>query len=147
MILLCFLAYMLYTTACRLTTSRATFASFIRAATAAPSVSSLWALKSCFVLLSTYLHDTIVNECWAIRWKAARTRRTFSAGAEYLLCLQVDSGLLSDVVVWEFGPCGTVLKLDFWGSLRYDKVYRFGWLIAIEQQRSHRIAIVICICS
>ena len=82
MMLLCFLAYMLYTTACRLTTSRASFASFMRAATAAPSEFSLWALKSCFVLLSTYLHDTTVNERWVFTGKAARTRRTFLAGAE-----------------------------------------------------------------
>ncbi len=54
MMLLCFLAYMLYTTAWRFTTSRASLASLIKPDA---SASSLCARKSCFVLLSTYLQE------------------------------------------------------------------------------------------
>ena len=52
MMLLCFLAYMLYTTACRFTSSSASLASPMKFDA---SASPLCALKSCFVLLSTYL--------------------------------------------------------------------------------------------
>ena len=53
--LLCFLAYMLYTTAWRFTTSSASLASLMKPDA---STSSLCARKSCFVLLSTYLQNT-----------------------------------------------------------------------------------------
>ena len=98
MMLLCFLAYMLYTTAWRFTISNASLASLMKLDA---SASSLCARKSCFVLLSTYLRG----------WKIPRRRTEATLHLKNSLkILKVKQTaekdcLLSDVVIWELGPC------------------------------------------
>ena len=55
MMLLCFRAYILYTRACRFTTSKSSLACLRKSLTACALASCGWALNSCFVFRFTYL--------------------------------------------------------------------------------------------